>query len=34
MPDYRKRYTSFSTTGLILIAAVILLVLIAFFFRP
>ena len=34
MPDFRKRYTSFSTTGLALIVGVIVLVLVAFFFRP
>jgi hypothetical protein len=34
MADFRKRTTSFSTTGLVLLAAVIVLVLAALFFRP
>ena len=34
MPDFRKRYTSFSTTGLALIVGVIVLMLVAFFFTP
>ncbi len=34
MPDFRKRTTSFSTTGLVLIVGVVVLVLVAFFFRP
>ena len=31
MPDFRKRYTSFSTTGLVLLVAVVILVLGSFF---
>jgi len=34
MVDFHKRTTSFSTTGLILLAVVIVLVLVALFFRP
>jgi hypothetical protein len=34
MVDFRKRTTSFSTTGLVLLAVVIVLVLVALFFRP
>jgi len=34
MVDFRKRTTSFSTTGLILLVAVAVLVLVALFFRP
>jgi hypothetical protein len=34
MPDFRKRYTSFSSIGLVLIVVVVVLVLAALFFRP
>ena len=34
MVDFHKRTTSFSTTGLILLAVVIVLVPVALFFRP
>jgi hypothetical protein len=32
MPDFRKRTTSFSTTGLALLVGVVVLVVVSFFF--